>query len=447
MGGAVKVAVIGAGSTYTPELVEGFIKREGILPLAELRLMDIDPGKLGIVGGLAGRMLEAAGSRARLSLGTDLDDALRDADFIVCQIRVGGLEARALDERIPLRHGFIGQETTGLGGLANALRSIPVVAGIAQRTTELAPGAWFVNFANPSGLVAEALVNGLGLERVVGLCNVPINLRADIAALAPPGAKVEFEYVGLNHFSWVTKVWFDGREVLAEALRSGASFGAMRNVPGSDFEPGLLAALGAIPNIYLQYYYHRERQLEHLRAAPMTRAEECMAIERGLLSSYADPSLKEKPAALEKRGGHLYSEAAVSLIEAIANDTGAVHVVNTRNAGALGFLGPRDVAEIACRVGRAGPVPIPVNGFDNPHIEGMVRMMKAYERCAARAALEGDRGAALEAFLLHPLVGDYDRGAAALDELLAAEAAWLPRFAQRDIPGSPADAHPRGDAR
>jgi 6-phospho-beta-glucosidase len=279
-----------------------------------------------------------------------------------------------------------------------------------------------------------------------------INMKADIEALAPKGAKVEIEYVGLNHFSWVTKVLFDGREVLGEALRAspealrasadspregggaglagGRAIGAMRNIPDTDFDPELLRAVGAIPNSYLGYYYNRDRQLAHLREAKLSRAEECMAIEAELLAAYRDPALKEKPASLEKRGGHLYSEAAVSLIEAIANDSGAVHVVNTRNRGALEFMGAEDVVELACRVGRDGPEPIPLRDFGNEHVIGMMRMMKAYERCAARAGIEGDRGAALAALLLHPLAGDYARAKAALDELLAAHAAWLPQFAR-----------------
>jgi 6-phospho-beta-glucosidase len=439
------VAVIGAGSTYTPELIDGFIARAERLHMAEYRLMDINPEKLSVVGGLARRMLERSGSTSRFALTEDLDEALRGADFVVCQIRVGGLAARELDEKIPLKYGMIGQETTGLGGFMKTMRTIPALTRIVERMREVAPEAWLVNFTNPSGLMAEFILNDLHFDRAIGLCNVPINMKADIAGLAPPGAKVEIEYVGLNHFSWITKVFFDGREVLGEALRAspealrgngatglvgGRTVGAMKNIPDTDFDPELLRAIGAIPNSYLSYYYNRDRQLAHLREAKLSRAEECMAIERELLDSYRDPELRETPASLEKRGGHLYSEAAVSLIDAIANDSGAVHVVNARNAGALEFMGADDVVEVSCEIGRRGPVPVPVRGFDNEHIIGMMRMMKAYERGAARAGLEGDRDAALSALLLHPLAGDYERTKSALDELLAAHAANLPQFAR-----------------
>jgi 6-phospho-beta-glucosidase len=437
------IAVIGAGSTYTPELVDGFVVRADRLAVSEYRFMDIDREKLSVVGGLARRMLEKAGSVAKVVLTEDLDEALRGADFVVCQIRVGGFAARALDEKIPLAHGLIGQETTGLGGFMKAMRTIPVLRRIVGRIRELAPEAWLVNFTNPSGLMAEIVINDLGFERAIGLCNVPINMKADIARMSPAGATVEIEYVGLNHFGWVTKVFVGGREVLAEALRgeaaeglsAGRAIGAMRNIPDTDFDARLVRAIGAIPNCYLNYYYNRDRQLAHLRETPLSRAEECMVIEKELLSSYRDPGLAEKPAALEKRGGHLYSEAAVSLIEAIANDSGAVHVVNTRNSGALPFMEKDDVVEISCRIGRRGPEPIPVRDLDNAHIVGMMRMMKAYERGAAKAGLEGDRDAALAALLLHPLGGDYARTKEALDELLAAHATYLPQFERGAVTG------------
>jgi len=435
---AARVAVIGAGSTYTPELVDGFIVRSGSLPVSELRLMDIDRERLAVVGGLARRMLERSGWKGRLLLTEDLDEALGGADFVVCQIRVGGLGARHLDESIPLRHGLIGQETTGIGGFMKAMRTIPVLTSIARRMGDLAPEAWLVNFTNPSGLIAEALLNGLGFDRAIGLCNVPINMRADIASRAPPGTRIDLEYVGLNHFSWITKIFHDGREVLgpalaggegAEALGAGKGLGAMRNVPETEFDGELLRAVGGVPNSYLGYYYHRDRQLAHLAGAERTRAEECMLIDRELLDSYRDPSLVEKPAALEKRGGHLYSEAAVSLIEAVANDEGSEQVVDTRNRGALSFMDEDDVVETTCLVGSSGPKPRPIADFTNLHIIGLMRMMKAYERLAARAGLEGDYDAALAALLLHPLAGDRERVKAALDELFAAHAAYLPQFA------------------
>jgi 6-phospho-beta-glucosidase len=436
MGESVRIAVIGAGSTYTPELIGGFIRREAGLELSEIRLMDIDRGKLGAVGSLVRRMLERSLPRARLALTEDLDASLRGVDFALCQIRVGGLATRALDEKIPLGHGLIGQETTGLGGFMSAMRTIPAVARIARRLAELSPSAWLVNFANPSGLVTEAIRNNLGFERIIGLCNVPINMKADLAALAPPGTRLGLEYIGLNHFSWITKIFHDGIESRLDACTAAGSrpeglaggIGAMRNIPGADFDAELLASIGAIPNSYLQYFYYRDRQLAHLREAPLCRAEECMLIEKELLESYKDEGLRSMPAALERRGGHLYSEAAVSLIEAIANDRGREEVVNVRNEGALPFMDPEDVVEISCSVGASGARPIRVEGFANDHIIGMMRLMKAYEKVAAKAAILGDRGQALRALLMHPLAGDYPRAKAAFDELMEAEAAFLPQF-------------------
>lgn len=425
----LKLAVIGAGSTYTPELVEGIIKRRNELPVTELYLMDIDPLKLEIVGGLARRMMAASGMPARTVLTAELEEAVRGADFIICQIRVGKLAARVRDEQIPLRHDLIGQETTGAGGFMKALRTIPELSRIAGIIERLAPEAWLINFTNPSGIMAEMLLDRHRVK-TIGLCNVPINMERDARKRIPPerasGAAVE--YVGLNHLSWVTEIYLDGKGILADQLRGNFPTYRPANLPKIDFEPELLRELGAIPSGYLTYYYYRERSLAHLKQEPRTRGEVCREIEAELLQLYRQPDLHEKPALLERRGGHLYSEAAISLVSAIYNDKKEEHVVNVRNQGALPFMEERDVVEIRCVVDGNGARPLPMPHFANEHIIGMMRALKAYERLTVQAGLSGDRGLALQALLNHPLVGDYGKARAVLEEMLAANRAFLPQF-------------------
>lgn len=424
----LKVAVIGAGSTYTPELVDGILTRREIFPVTELVLMDIDVRKLGIVGRLAQRMARHADDTLAVRMTEDLDDALRGASFVMVQIRVGKLPARHLDESIPLQHDLIGQETTGIGGFFKGLRTIPVMMGIAERMRALCPDAWMINFSNPSGMVAEALLRHADV-RMMGLCNVPISMiRSAREAVGDGEATVET--VGLNHLSWITSVRSQGREMLGELIAKGYAGKRPANLPKSAFDVGCLEAAGGIPNSYLLYFYYRKRRLEELKAEKRTRAEVCMEIEEELLALYADEGLYVKPALLDKRGGHLYSEAAVSLAEAIYNDTGAVHTVNVRNGGVLPYLEEDEVAEIACRIGKDGATPLPIESAGTRHMIEMIRTVKAYERLAVEAALTGDRAQAMAALLTHPLVGDYAQGKACFDALLEAHRAYLPQFFQ-----------------
>lgn len=425
----LKIAVIGAGSTYTPELIDGFIKRLRELPFTEIFLMDLDPVKLEIVGGLAGRMLRAAGHPASLALTGELEEAVRGADFVICQIRVGRLEARIKDERIPLRHDLIGQETTGAGGFMKALRSIPALRRIAAAMERLAPEAWLINFTNPAGLITEMLLNHCRV-RAIGLCNGPIHMLEDALQRTPENwrAATEIEYVGLNHLSWVTRISHQGRDLLRDQLSGSFQLFRPANQPKIEFAPELLREVGAIPCSYLSYYYHRDQSLAHLKAAPQTRGELCREIEAELLELYRQPGLVEKPAVLEKRGGSKYSEVAVSLISAIHNDKNERHVVNVQNRGALPFMGDDDVVEVQCLVNRQGATPLPLPRFDNQHIIGMMQTLKSYEKLAVRAGLSGDRHLALQALLNHPLVGDYHRAKAVLGELLAAHREHLPQF-------------------
>ncbi len=428
---ALNIAVIGAGSTYTPEMVEGFLRRSDSLPVAELRLMDIDPGKLGIVGGLSRRMLAAAGHPARLIETTELDAALAGADFVLAQLRVGGLEARISDEKIPLRHGLIGQETTGIGGFFNALRTIPVVLGIARRMEALCPGAFLLNFANPSGLVTEAVLKNSSV-RAIGLCNVPYNMLKESRKRVPDGlGEPEITYLGLNHLSWITSVRAGGHDWLAEQLSDRGDVYRPANVPNFGFEPDLLSCLGVEPSVYLGYFYYREKVLAKLRAESQSRGEVCKRIEAELLELYRQPELREKPALLEQRGGAYYSEVAVSLIDAIANDRGEIHVAGVRNGGALEFMEADDVVELSCLVDAEGCHPRPLPCFGDGHIIGLMRQVKVYERFAVEAAVRSDRGAAMRALLAHPLVGDWNLAKGCFEEMLEANRPYLPGFFAR----------------
>lgn len=422
----LKVAVIGAGSTYTPELVDGIIKRRQGFPVTELVLMDIDERKLRIVGALAQRMAAHSAEGLSVRLTMDLDDALSGATFVFAQIRVGKLAARHLDESIPLAYGLIGQETTGIGGFFKGLRTIPQLLHIARRMESLCEDAWLINFSNPSGMVAEALLRHTN-TRAVGLCNGPLGmLSAARRAVSDPEALIET--VGLNHFCWVTSVVSHGEEKLPDLLEKGYSGARPANLPQMGLDPACLRAAGGIPSGYLHYYYERNRRLAELTAAEKTRAQVCMEIEEELLSLYSDEGLYEKPALLDKRGGHLYSEAAVSLAESIFCDTGDRHIVNVRNAGVLPYLEADEVAEIACSVGKNGATPLPIRHQGTPHMIAMIRAVKAYERLAVDAAVYGDRDAALAALLTHPLIGDFEKARDCFDALLAAHKAYLPQF-------------------
>jgi len=418
----IKVAVIGGGSTYTPELVEGIGLRRDVLPVDEFVLHDIDEARLAVVGGLAERILGKLEFAGRFSVTTDRERAIDGADFVLVQLRVGGMAARLRDETIPLRFGCIGQETTGAGGFAKALRTIPVVLDIAADTARLAAdGAWLLDFTNPSGVVTQALLDHG--HRAIGLCNVPIGFQRQFAkrfGVAPE--RVQLEHVGLNHLSWERKVLVDGVDRLPEILSADAeSIAAEVELPVD-----LLRLTGAIPSYYLRYYYLTGEVLrEQQQGKP--RAEEVMEIERGLLEMYADLQLDTKPKLLEERGGAFYSEASAMLIESLFADRGDVQIVNTRNAGAIPEIAADAVVEVACRIDRHGAHALPVDPLA-PEMLGLVQQAKAYERLTVRAAVEGDRDLALKALIANPLVRDYAVAAPLLDALLTANRALLPRF-------------------
>ena len=420
----VKVAIVGAGSTYTPELVEGFIRRADRFPVDELALLDIDPTRLEVVGGLARRMLDRAGFGGRTVLTGDRDEAIDGAAFVIVQLRVGGQAARLLDETIPLRFGCIGQETTGAGGFAKALRTVPVVLELAELAGRRgAPGCWFIDFTNPTGLVTQALLDRE--VRAIGLCNVAIGFQRRFAErFGVEPDRVELEQVGLNHLSWVRAVKVDGVDRLPELLEADlADLSADAEVP-----PELLRALGAIPSYYLRYYYRTREMLER-QTQGTTRAEEVAQIEHDLLELYRDPDLAEKPQLLERRGGAFYSEAAAQLVASLASGTGDVQVVNARNAGAIPNLAADDVVEVAARVDTDGAQTIPVAPLGQDML-GLVQHAKAYERLTIEAATTGDRSTALKALLANPLVPDADAATGLLDAILDANRDHLPRFAR-----------------
>jgi 6-phospho-beta-glucosidase len=417
-----KIAVIGGGSTYTPELIEGLGLRAERLGISELVLHDIDQGRLDVVGGLAGRILRRQGFRGELVCTTDRRRAIAGAAFVLVQLRVGGLAARLLDETIPARFGCIGQETTGAGGFAKALRTVPVVLDIARdMAAGGADGAWLLDFTNPAGLVAQALIDAG--HRAIGLCNIPIGFQRQLAdRLGVEPARVELEHVGLNHLSWERAVYVDGSDRLPGLIETFADqLGEDVDLPGD-----LIRLVRAIPSYYLRYFYRTEHELEQQAAHP-PRAQEVMQIEADLLEMYRDPALDVKPALLEQRGGAFYSEAAAMLLESLATDRGDTQIVNVRNSGAIPNIAADAVCELPCRIDAAGAHPRPQRPLP-PEMLGLVEQVKAYERLTVQAAVTGDRDVALQALMANPLVRSYDVARPLLDALLSAHRAHLPQF-------------------
>lgn len=421
----ISVAVIGSGSTYCPELVDGFLKASDSLKLKKISFMDINERKRNIVGDLCVRMLKNAKVDCEVVMTDDLDTALQGADFVVTQIRVGMLHARYLDENIPKKYDLIGQETTGIGGMFKALRTIPVIKHICDRIEAICPDAWLINFTNPSGIITEFVLKNTNVKNI-GLCNVPIDMLDDIKETTGPD--VDITYVGLNHLSWVTSIKKDGKELITDMINQGYKAKVMANIQDDGIGLDCLKAVNAIPSSYLQYYYCREAKLQHQREDDKTRAQVCMEIEEQLLQMYQDEELCVKPALLDKRGGHKYSLAAVNLINSLANDVQDVQVVNVKNNGTLDFLDDDDVIEAPCIIGKDGAKPIKVEDFHNKHIINLIRIVKAYEKYTVEAAVTGNEIAAINGLLIHPLVGDYDKAVKCFNELKEAHKDFLPEF-------------------
>ncbi|HNZ50437.1 MAG TPA: 6-phospho-beta-glucosidase [Bacilli bacterium] len=421
----LKIALIGAGSTYSPELIEGLINKKDSLPLGELYLMDIDDRKLKIVGGLCERMIKAAGLDCQVVLSKSLENSLVNADFVLAQIRVGKLPARILDEKIPLKYDLIGQETNGIGGFFKGMRTIPVILDIVRKMEQLCPEAWLINFSNPSGMICEAVLNYTNIK-MLGLCNVPINMIDSVKKrLNLPNASVE--YVGLNHLTWITAITDQKQDYLQTAIAAGLNSEAMKNIPASGFSADLIRTIKAIPSSYLEYYYFKDAKLQKAKEAKQTRGEVVSEIEEQLLEIYANEALHVKPELLSKRGGARYSEVAINLVDSIYNDKGDIQVVNTLNKGAIPFMADSDAVEISAVIDKNGAHPIPAH-FDNEHIKEYMLMMKAYEKHAVKAAISGDEDEAMRALLINPLVFDYKKAYPCFQELKQAHKEFLPQF-------------------
>lgn len=421
----ITVAVIGSGSTYCPELVDGFLKAKDSLKLKKISFMDIDERKRTIVGDLCVRMLKNAGCDCEVVFTDDLDTSLQGADFVITQIRVGKLPCRHLDESIPKKYDLIGQETTGIGGFFKAQRTIPVIKHICDRIEAICPDAWLINFTNPSGIITEFVLNNTNVKNI-GLCNVPIDMIDDVKEITGEDSKIT--YVGLNHLSWITSIKKDGKELLPGLIESGFSPKVMANIKDDGFSMDCLKTIQAIPSSYLQYYYCREAKLQHQRESDKTRAQVCMEIEEQLLEIYQNKEIVTKPALLDKRGGHKYSLAAVSLVDSIANDKRDVHVVNIKNNGTLPFMADDDVVEIAAVIGSDGATPVPITEPINDHIIGLMRVVKTYEKYAVEAAITGSDEAALKGLLVHPLVGDWEKAQKCFEEMKEAHKEYLPQY-------------------
>ncbi|WP_040213249.1 6-phospho-beta-glucosidase [Clostridium polynesiense] len=432
----IKIATIGGGSSYTPEIIEGFINKKlsGELPLEDLYLVDIEEGKekLEIVGNLAKRMVSKAEADINIHLTFDRREALKDADFVTTQFRVGMMEARIRDEKIPLRYNLLGQETTGAGGFAKAQRTIPVILDICRDMEELCPDAWLINFTNPSGIITEAVLKHTKIK-VIGLCNVPIGMVNMVAELYGVEAdRISIDFAGLNHLVWGRKIYKDGIDVTEEVLDNivkGNSFN-MKNIPDVDLSKDLISALGVLPCPYHRYYYLSETMLKNTlkdSEEKGTRGEVVRKLENDLFELYKDPDLNIKPPQLAKRGGAHYSEAAVNLINSIYNDKKDIQYVNVRNNGTILDI-PEDTAiECSCVIGKNGAKPIHIGHLETS-MRGLLQVVKAYEELTIEAAVKGDYSAALRALAIHPLVNDSIKAKKVLDDIIRENIEYLPQF-------------------
>lgn len=432
----LKVVTIGGGSSYTPELIEGFIKRYDEFPLTELWLVDINEGKekLEIVGNLAKRMIKKANVPIKVFLTLDRRKALKGADFVTTQFRVGLLEARAKDERIPLKYNVIGQETNGPGGMFKALRTIPVMLDICKDIEELCPEAWLINFTNPAGMITEALLRYSNLTKIVGLCNVPIGIEMGIAKLLDVShSRIRINFAGLNHMVYGFDVFLDGisvKKVVLDKLTDPKNTSFVKNIDGMGFDRSFIEALNLIPCGYHNYYYKTSEMLEKMindSKEKGTRAEVVMKTEKELFELYQDPNLSIKPPQLELRGGAYYSDAAVKLITSIYNDKRDIQTVNTKNNGALKSIPNESAVEISSIITKDGPIPLAFN--DLPvSVRGLVQQIKSFERLTVEAAVEGDYNKAILALTINPLVQSDSKAKKIVDEMMEAHKEYLPQF-------------------
>ena len=434
----IKIVTIGGGSSYTPELVEGFIKRYDSLPINELWLVDIEAGreKLEIVGALAKRMVKKAGIPMNIILSYDRREALKNATFVTTQMRVGRLPARILDERIPLSHGIIGQETNGAGGMFKAFRTIPVILDIVKDMEELCPEAWLINFTNPTGIITEAILQYTNFKKAIGLCNVPVNMIEGFSKMLNADENdVTMEIQGTNHFIFATDVFVKGQSRFEELLEKYANLTEedtiqMKNFVSLPYSPSFIKGLNAIPCPYHNYYFFTKEQLEEELEQFKTgtvRGEVVYKTEEELFEIYKQEELQEKPEQLSQRGGAKYSDAACNLIQSIYNNTGDIQYVNVKNNGAISDLLQNSAVEIACRITSDGPKPLSTGNLKLP-ISGYVHMIKSFERMVAEAAVTGDKNLAIAALNLNPLCPSDKIANVVIDELIEAQKDYLPQL-------------------
>lgn len=436
---ALKLVVVGGGSSYTPEIIEGIIRRHDSFPVTDIVLVDIEAGekKLETIGNLALRMIEKSSKSIKLSWTLDRKKALENADFVSTQIRVGGLDARSKDERIPLSHGFIGQETNGAGGIFKAFRTIPVLLELADDVHSICPDAWIINFTNPAGIVTEALLKHSVHKKVIGVCNIPYNMRhstAEILDVSPDDVKIEF--VGMNHFVFGKKVYVKGEDRTNEVLEVLVSAGldySPANIVNLGWSKEFIESFKLLPNPYHQYYFQTKDVLEKdLKAFKEhgTRAEVVQELEKSLFEIYKNPELRDKPNELEKRGGAFYSDVACSLMDSIYNNKEDIQTVNTLNKGAIPDLPDDAVIEVNCVITKHGPKPL-VSG-PLPHtVKGIIYQMKAFEELVIHASISGNYDDAYLAFVMNPLIMDEKLSKVVLDEMLEAHKTYLPQFDSR----------------
>ncbi|MBS5520745.1 MAG: 6-phospho-beta-glucosidase [Clostridiales bacterium] len=432
MSRGIKIATIGGGSSYTPELVDGFIRRYNTLPVRELWLVDVPEGqwKMETVAALARRMVKAAGLPIKICTTLNRSEALDGADFVTTQLRVGQLQARIKDERIPLSHGILGQETNGAGGLFKGLRTIPVIMDICRDMQKLCPDAWLINFTNPVGMVMEGIHRHTGFKKMIGLCNVPIGMHKAIAELLGRSvSEVKVYFGGLNHMVFAKQVIVEGKDVTSDVLKLWGEQ-SVKNITGIAWDPDFIKTLGVLPCSYHRYYYMAKEYLEEAVEKfkkHEVRAEFVKEVEDKLFELYRDETLCEKPKLLEERGGAYYSDAACSLINSLYNDLGDIQVVNTVNGGAIPNFEADEIVEVSAVITKDGPKPVPVGELPKA-VNGLIQQIKAFEVMGCDAAVSGSRSKALTALMINPLVMSQKTARIVLDELLEAHREYLPLF-------------------
>lgn len=420
----LKIVIVGAGSSYTPELIEGLSEHRDVLPVKEIVLVDIDEDRLKIMDGFVHRYCHHLDYHISIASTTSREEAFPGADFIACQIRVGGNKQRIYDEKIPLKYGVIGQETTGVGGMFNALRTIPVMIDIAKDVEKYCPDAWIVNYSNPTGLVTEAVLKVCDVN-MAGLCAGGMRPRwwAE-EALQVPEESIYYDYIGLNHMNFTYNMTVDGKPITDEQFSLVAKKCAT-------VSQDLIQTLHLIPSQYTQYYFHTSKILSQLKSQDKTRGEAILELEKQIWREYSNPENSSKPKTLAKRGGGGYSKIAVGVMEAVYNDSGKWMVINVPNNGTIRFLNDDAVIETACFVSRDGIKPLNLRDYPQS-VCGLIAAVKNYESLTVEAALSGDYNIALKAMLAHPLVREYDIAKPLLDEMLEVHKDYLPQFFKND---------------